>query len=331
MTASGITRDVVLAAATGLRTSDPSRSTETSTDTALRAIIDRTVSRGSTELADYTAYPTAPGGLVDGVLIDVSVYSTQSGQTRSATIVALAPVDAGCTLSGTARLSTTSQLLGKIIDTLGLGGSALSGDVFVSTPVDTATAGALTVTASGNVLSPRSRTADAAPATAPGEPVDSGFSIASDQGAAAKALYDRKVKAAAAAYKKAKKKAGRNKAKKKAAKRAYDKKKATYQAAYRKALAAYAAAQHAGSASTPITPPATSAPVPAVPPAGSVSEPVADPPTSEPPPVVEPPVAETPPPVDPPAETPPPVDPATTVVRPFSLSISTDQGWALSA
>ena len=321
MTASGITRDVVLAAATGLRTSDPSTSTETSTDAALRAIIDRTVSSGSTDLADYTAYPTAPGGLVDGVLIDVSVYSTQSGQTRSATIVALAATDEGCTLSGTARISTTSQLLGKVIGATGLGSSTLSGDVFVSSPLDTAAAGALTVTASGHVLSPRAQAADAAPAAAQADPADSGFSIATDQGAAAKALYDRKVKAAAAAYKKAKKKAGRSKAKKKAAKRAYDKKRAAYKAAYRKALAAYAAAQHSGSASTPTTPPATSAPVPAVPPAGSVSEPVADPPTSEPSPVVEPPVA----------ETPPPVDPATTVARPFSLSISTDQGWALSA
>lgn len=225
MTPTGITRDMVLAAASGLRASDPSTSSETATGRALRDIVGRALSAASSDSTDWTAWPAAVAGAVDGVLIDVTTYDSRTGATSTRTIVALTTTDASSTLDGTATISTTARPDGTPIDGSALATATLSGDVFVSAPLDTSTSGALAVSATGNVT----RTVAGAPPSRVG--------VSADEAAAAKKAYDKALKAAKKSYAKAKRKAGTNTAKKARAKRAYAKKKAALQATYRRAPA----------------------------------------------------------------------------------------------
>jgi len=234
VTPNGITREMVLAAANGLRVTDPSAGSEAATADALLAIIERSasVSHAAGDATDYTAYPTTAGGAADGVMIDVTLHTAQGDADRAFTLLALTTTDAALTLSGTVAISSTAKLAGTPTDPAVLHSAALSGDVFVSAPVDTSSSGALIVTASGNAT----RTVETAPPTK--------VPISADEAAGAKALYAKKLKAAKKSYAKAKKKAGKNKRKKAKAKKSYSAKKATYKSAYRQALAGFRMVEH---------------------------------------------------------------------------------------
>jgi hypothetical protein len=213
-------RDDVLAAARGLRTSDPSAQAEKSLDAAIRRIVDGLVSVDTSagDLLDWTAYPAADGGPVDGVLIDATTYVYATGATRTRSIVAFVPTDETSRLSGTVELRASGASLNR---------SSLGGDVFVSTPVDTTDAGPLEVLVADDVPRP------AAGQPAPAAPVPR----TAAERAAAKAAYDAALKKARKKYAKAKKKAGTSKRKKTAAKQKYARSRAAAKARYRAAVA----------------------------------------------------------------------------------------------
>jgi hypothetical protein len=209
-----------MAAARGLRTSDPSAQAEKSLDAAIRRIVDGLVSVDTSagDLLDWTAYPAADGGPVDGVLIDATTYVYASGATRTRSILAFVPAAETSSLSGTIELRASGESLHR---------ASLSGDVFVSTPIDTTDAGPLEVVVADDV--PRATEGQPAPAS----PVPR----TAAETARAKAAYDAALKTARKKYAKAKKKAGTSKRKKTAAKKKYARSRAAAKARYRAAVA----------------------------------------------------------------------------------------------
>lgn len=227
MTSTGITRDMVLTAAAGLRAPEPSSAKEAATDAILRDIVRRAagVESTSTELVDYTAYPTQPELAIDGVLVDASVHRVDDGTSRSCTVVVLAATDPAVPLGGTATISTTARPDGRTDASTTLSSSPLSGDTFVSAPLDTSDSGALLVAVTGG-----------APAPAVTTPATSAPRSAAEK-AAARTAYDQALASARKKYLKAKKKAKGSKKKKAAATKAYAKRKASAKARYRSAVA----------------------------------------------------------------------------------------------
>jgi hypothetical protein len=212
--------DDVLAATQGLRTPDPSAKDEKAVDSAIRRIVADLISVDDSagDLLDWTAYPAAVGEVVDGLLIDATTYAYASGATRTRSIIACVPVDGASSLSGTIELRASGASLHR---------AGLSGDVFVSSPIDTTDAGPLEVLVADNVPRP----AEGQPA--PAAPVPR----TAAEKAAAKAAYDAALKKARKKYAKAAKKAGSSKRKKSAAKKTYAKRRATATARYRAAVA----------------------------------------------------------------------------------------------
>lgn len=224
-----VTRENVLAVAGALRVPDPDAATEKKTDDAVRAIIAAAASVGAGDRVAYTAYPTPAAASVAGVLIDVTTSRRDTVDTRSFAIVALAAaqdtvLDGSVVVTG---LPVDSADGGKALASTGL-----SGDVWVSAPIDGSDSGVLQVAlTSVTVASPAG---DARPATpTPRTPAEL---------AAAHKRYDAALRSARATYAKARRKAGSSKRRKKAAKAAYDKRRARAKAAYRSAVAAVPAA-----------------------------------------------------------------------------------------
>ena len=224
-----VTREMVLAAAAGLRTSDPATADEASTDRAVRAIIAGSVPVGN-DLVDYTAYPTSDDADVSGVLIDVTLTRTDSVQTRSLATVALAPLGDEAELTGSVvveGLPMDAADGGRTLHT-----STLSGDVHVTSPVDVSAIGVVQV-----ALTSSSSAEPAAPAPTPATPPPTARPRTAAELKAARAAYDAAVKRARTKYAKARKKAGQSKRRRIAAKKAYDTRRARAKTAYRAAIA----------------------------------------------------------------------------------------------
>lgn len=212
-------RDDVLAAAGGLRATDPSAQAEKALDAAIRRIVDGLVKVDTSagDLLDWTAYPAAGAGALDGVMIDATTYVRSSGATRTRTVVALVPTDETRSLAGTLELRAAGASLQR---------SDLTGDVFVSSPIDTTEAGPLEVVVADGT------------APAPGQPAPAApVPRTATEKAAAKRAYDKALKKARTKYAKAKKKAGTSKRKKAAAKKKYARSRAAAKATYRSAVA----------------------------------------------------------------------------------------------
>ncbi|KAA1380432.1 hypothetical protein [Aeromicrobium fastidiosum] len=222
-----VTREMVLAAATGLRAGDPATADEAATDRAVRAIIAGSVPVG-TDLVDYTAYPTSDDVDVIGVLIDATLTRTDTVQTRSLATVALAPADDDATLDGSVLvrgLPMDAADGGRTLHS-----SSLSGDVHVTAPVDVSETGVLEVGLT-------SGSAAEAAAPAPVAPAPTARPRTTAELKAARTAYDAAVKKARTKYAKARKKAGKSKRRRIAAKKAYDTRRARAKATYRAAIA----------------------------------------------------------------------------------------------
>ena len=237
-TPSGITRDMVLTAAAGVRAAPPGSTTlifgnakgfGPAANRALRAMVNRVCVAdpdGPELSAGFIAGAAAAGGSTDGVVvsayfIDVEA-SSSSGSTvgRICSFGALAPVGLRSVLTGTAALTGTPAV-------------TVSGDVFATpasnAPLPSSSLGPNTVTPTF---------------TATGSAIQSNVVKVKDkktksQKKAAKLKYDKRLKAAKKAYKKALDQAGSSKSKKKAAKAAWTARKKAAKAAYRYAIAGY--------------------------------------------------------------------------------------------
>lgn len=218
-TSSGVTRDMVLTAANGLRIAEPTEEQATSTSAAVREIFRKGcgVPAGTEEFIVGQAEPTQAGDDADGVLLSGFIYATPM---RPCAIAVVATTDPAFQLSGTVNLSTQMPSASVLTE-------PLSGDVYATTP--TTTAFGLTLTASGNAtktvtVSGTKKVAD---------------KKSKAQKKAAKSKYDKRIKAAKKKYAKALDKAGRSKSKKVAAKKAYSAAHASAKAKYRSAIAGY--------------------------------------------------------------------------------------------
>lgn len=223
MSTADITRDMVIAAANGLRVVEPTDAATTALETALRSIVTHGAGMTAGEgIERVIAYPANTGDDADGVLIDAWIRS--SGLVRSCTITAVAVNDPAFTLTGSVALKG-APVDSDAAPTI-LRSSPLSGAVFATEPIDTASYGVLSVDASGAAAGASSGTTT--------QQVPDPKSPA--QRKAAKKTYDQQVTAAKKVYAKAVKKAGRSKRKKKAAKRAFAARKAAAKAQYAAAL-----------------------------------------------------------------------------------------------
>lgn len=212
-------RDDVLAAASGLRTRDPSAQDEKALHSAILRIVAALISVDTSagDLLDCTAYPASADGSLDGVMIDATTYVYASGVTRTRSIIALVPTDETSSLIGSVELRASGTAVHR---------SPLTGEVFVSPPVDTTDAGPLVVVVTDDATTPAA--AQPAPAPVPRTAAEK---------AAAKRAYAKAKKKARKQYAKAKKKAGTSKRKKAAAKKKYARRRAAAKARYRAAVA----------------------------------------------------------------------------------------------
>jgi len=227
-TASGITRDQVLAAAAGVRSEPVSVEGQysPSTDRALRVLANRacSIDRDGTQLIiGFLADATDAGASADGVVV-TAVIADLAGQSegyKGCSFGALATTDGAFTLSGSATLGSAAPV-------------ALSGDAFATAPV---------------IFNAEGEGAFAPPAfTASGSATRS-FDVTTStkvkdkktksEKKAAKTTYAKRLAAAKKSYQKALDKAGKSKSKKAKAKKAYSAKRATARAAYKYAIAGY--------------------------------------------------------------------------------------------
>lgn len=229
-TASGITRDEVLAAAAARAGTDPE-----SMPLAVRALANRACAVDPNFEFVYlaTGYPTQTGDDAEGLLlaaliVDLSAIGGESSSAedpmRWCAFGALAATDPSYSLTGTATLDylTTST-------------HALSGDVYV-TP-----ARSLTLTDLENIDESQFRQPSFAASGNATKVIPTKVSTpkTAKQKKAAKKVQAKALKSAKKSYTKAIKKAGKNKKKKAAAKKAYAKKKAAAKAKYKLATATF--------------------------------------------------------------------------------------------
>jgi hypothetical protein len=236
-TPSGVTRDMVLTAANGVRTAEANGANPSvATTRALRAVVTRgcdfSAADGESLDGESDVDVTTAGDDADGLLVSTYI-SSDFGSGRYCTIAAFAAADASFQLSGTATLTGVEYTLENDnwtpSDVKTLQTSALSGDVFVTAPLDSRNVEVRSASASGNatktttvktsrkVLDKKTRS----------------------EKKAANAKYDQRVKAAKKSYAKALDKAGNSKTKKAAAKKAYSAKKKSYKAKLKYATAKY--------------------------------------------------------------------------------------------
>lgn len=231
-TAADITRDQVLNAAKLVRADyaadlDDPTDYSPATNRALRVLANRACSINYDDEASIYAMglPVNSGESVDGLLgyamiLDLS-NPDMSG--RVCFFGALAPIGSSSTLSGTAKLTTSSTRT-----------YPLSGDVFVSPGRSFSLTGD-TPFAEADLAFSASGTATKTLKTTTTKTVKTPKTTA--QKKSAKKKYDAALKSAKKAYDKALNKAGSNKSKKAAAKKAYSKKKAAAKATYKKRIA----------------------------------------------------------------------------------------------
>ncbi|MBP2390019.1 hypothetical protein [Aeromicrobium fastidiosum] len=240
--AQGVTRDEVLTAVNGIRalqTNDTRPSL--ATNRALRNIATKGCGV-STNFADleYAALQaadiTGSGDDAEGILITARVgIQTIEGSSNDCTIAAFATADGSFQLSGTAqitgtRYNETTQADEPVV----LRTQALSGDAFVTTPVDADTISNLyedSVTASA--------VGNASKTTTVTTSVKVKDKKTKSEKAKAKTKYTKKIKSVKKSYAKALDKAGNSKSKKAAAKKVYKAKRAAAKASYKYAIAGF--------------------------------------------------------------------------------------------
>lgn len=242
-TSNGVTRAQVLTAAAGVR-ANPNPTTsggpffsgyDAGTNRALRAMVNRVcvVDPDGPELNYGTlAAATVGGGSADGVVVSAILINIDSVSTGGGSIVngricsfgALAATDARGVLGGTATLT-------------GLPPAALSGDAFVTSPINASLA-ALSGSGGSDLYSvlPTFSATGASTVTVDTKVV---AKKSSKQKKAAKAKYSKQLKSAKKAYTKALDKAGSNKSKKSKAKKAYSAAKSSAKTTYKNAIANY--------------------------------------------------------------------------------------------
>ncbi|KAA1380438.1 hypothetical protein [Aeromicrobium fastidiosum] len=235
-TPSGISRDMVLTAAAGVRATPPGTGTVlfgdakgygSAANRALKAMVNRvcvTDPDGPELSLGFIAGAAAPGGSTDGVVVSAYILNIEASSSsgseagRVCSFGVLAPVGLRSVLTGTAALTGAPAV-------------AVSGDVFATPASNIAfgpsspepSTGTPTFTASGNAIQ--------------SNVVKVKDKKTTSQKKAAKVKYDKRLKAAKKAYKKALDKAGSSKSK--AAKAAWTAKKKAAKAAYRYAIAGY--------------------------------------------------------------------------------------------
>lgn len=232
-TPSGITRDMVVTAANGIRasyssTDDPSAATIT----AVRAIVNRAcaVDADAGEFVDKNSLigvPGQAGGSADGLAAGAQIINVLTDTARSCIVGVVTSTTPGYDLSGSATISVTVTP-GNTPRTVT---TALSGDVATTTPILTGSGefgNTVTFSASGAA----SRTT-----SVPAKTVKDTKSKAEKK--AAKKKYEKRLKAAKKAYAKALDKAGSSKTKKATAKTTYSAARRTAKAKYRYATADY--------------------------------------------------------------------------------------------
>lgn len=230
-TPEGVTRQTVLAAAQEARDGDA----QSLVDELVLAVC--AVKEG--ERFERNADPVDRSAAVDGLLVNAQI-SDGSKEGRYCVFAALAPTTPSATMSGTVTISDPGVIEATFSAAQALQTSDLSGDVFVTEPIDIG-AGRLTASASGTVVSASASDTAITRLVTP---------KTTQQKKAAHKAYDRKVSAAKKVYAKALKKAGSSASKKAAAKKVFRAKKSTALSAYRKATAGTLTVN---STSTPVT------------------------------------------------------------------------------
>jgi hypothetical protein len=230
-TPSGITREQVLTATSAARSVN-SLETYLAVEPLLRAVVRPSCNIAPDEDPYFDWEPIAvPGQAIDGILIKTYVDGSAE---RQCVVAAIASNDSAFSLSGTLSLSgVTNANTGDAPDvTVGPISSALSGDVFISSPItvsgDAYVADA-SFTANGN-------TTRATPVTKNVKVKDKKSKA---EKKAAKKKFSKRLSQAKKNYAKALEKAGSSKNKKAAAKRVYAKARALAKAKYKYATAGY--------------------------------------------------------------------------------------------
>ncbi|KAA1380437.1 hypothetical protein [Aeromicrobium fastidiosum] len=209
----GVNRDLVLSAAEQARYSSIS-------DEA-RTLVDVVCGVTENDGLDYYVDPLDERNAADGLLVHAIVND------KTCTFAAFAATESFTTLSGTATLTGIRYPVEQRIsveEPTTIQTSALSGDVFVTTPVDDSDYYDVNIAAAGNAITTTSTTSESNRVVTP---------KTSQQKAAARKVYDHRLASAKKAYTKAVVKAGSSSSKKAAAKKTYRAKKAAALAAYR--------------------------------------------------------------------------------------------------
>lgn len=232
-----VTRDQVLSAVNSYRTVQTEEQYYNVVLPQFRAIARAACNlpAGDDASFDFDIDPTATGQGADGFLL--KAYIDDAGEDaprRQCLIAAIASTNPAQTLSGnmTVNATTEPRFEDGPVSTLPVASYALSGGVFVSTPINVSTEtviGDSSFAANGNAtrsfkVTTTKKVAD---------------KKSTSEKKAAKKKFDKRNAAAKKAYKKALDKAGNSKSKKAAAKKAWSKKKASYKAKYKYATAKY--------------------------------------------------------------------------------------------
>ncbi len=230
-TPSGITRDQVLTAASGIRAAYASGDDISKpTAKAVRAIVQRACAVNSDDgeiLYEINGIPTGAGASADGLVAYGQIYNVVEGTVRDCVAGAIASSTPEHMLSGnvtvTAKVSPGDQPITV--------SAPLGGDVAVTPPISTAQ-NAFTQEPAMTASGAATRTV-----TVPAKTVKDRKT--SKQKRAAKKKYVKKLASLEASYDRAVKKAGGSATKKAAAKKTYAARKKAAKAAYRYAIANY--------------------------------------------------------------------------------------------
>ncbi len=236
-TPSGITRDMVLTAAAGVRANPAAPSVigfgnyGPEANRALRAMVNRTcgIDPDGPELAvGSISASTAGGKSADGVVVSAILYNLDEIDTDGSSGP---PTGRLCSFGALATTAGRSVLTGTATLT-GVPAAALSRDVFVTR----ASNRNLSVIFESDIEEALP-TFTAVGSAVQSNPVKISTPKTAKQKKAAKKTYAKRLASAKKAYKKALDKAGSSKNKKKAAKKTYDKKRKAAKASYKKAVA----------------------------------------------------------------------------------------------
>ena len=238
-TPSGITRDEVLTAVNGVRALQTNNTRlSLATARALRNIANKgcgvSTNFSDLEYAGLQAIDvTGSGDDAEGILITARVGIQTIESSNDCTIAAFATADGSFQLSGTAQITGTRyNETTQADEAVVLRTQALSGDAFVTTPVDADSISGLnedSVTASA--------VGNASKTTTVTTSVKVKDKKTKSEKAKAKTKYTMKIKSVKKSYAKALDKAGKSKSKKAAAKKVYKAKRAAAKAAYTYAIA----------------------------------------------------------------------------------------------